>query len=65
MNVAEASFKSRRYVDRDQFVELLLCNKHIVRCDEPGGEVRGLLDTETGQRYLISQNDLERVEARN
>ena len=50
---AESSF-----VQRDEFCRLLLSSRKLVRADEPGGCVRGLLDVTTGTRFLIEQEKL-------
>jgi len=47
-----------RFVQRDEFCKLLLSSKKLIRSDEPGASVRGLLDLETGKRYLIEQENL-------
>lgn len=46
------------FVRREEFCELLLSTRKVVRSDEPGGSIRGLLDLETGKRYLIEQEAL-------
>lgn len=46
------------FVQRDEFCRLLLSYKRMVRSDEPDVHVRGLLDTETGTRFLIEQEKL-------
>jgi hypothetical protein len=46
------------FVHRDEFCELLLSFKKLIRSDEPGMSVRGLLDVESGERYLIEQEEL-------
>lgn len=46
------------FVHRDEFCELLLSFKKLVRSDEPAVRVRGLLDVESGARYLIEQEEL-------
>ena len=46
------------FVQRDEFCKLLLSSKKLVRADEPRASVRGLLDVETGKRYLIEQENL-------
>ncbi|HVT28160.1 MAG TPA: hypothetical protein VHE81_09100 [Lacipirellulaceae bacterium] len=46
------------FVRRDEFCRLLLSNKKLVRSDEPGVRLRGLLDLESGERYLIEQEEL-------
>ena len=46
------------FVQRDEFCSLLLSTRRMVRSDEPGRGVRGLLDTQTGARFLIEQDKL-------
>jgi len=46
------------FVHRDEFCKLLLSSKKLVRSDEPRASLRGLLDLETGMRYLIEQENL-------
>jgi hypothetical protein len=46
------------FVQRDEFCSLLLSTRRLVRSDEPRLGVRGLLDVETGTRFLIEQEKL-------
>lgn len=46
------------FVGRDDFCRLLLSSRRMVRSDEPEHHVRGLLDLETGKRFLIEQESL-------
>jgi hypothetical protein len=46
------------FVNRDEFCKLMLSYRKLVRADEPGNRVRGLLDIESGERYLIEQEEL-------
>jgi len=46
------------FVNRDEFCKLMLSYRKLVRADEPGNRVRGLLDVESGERYLIEQEEL-------
>jgi hypothetical protein len=46
------------FVQRDEFCSLLLSTRRLVRSDEPGRGVRGLLDVDTGARFLIEQEKL-------
>jgi hypothetical protein len=46
------------FVHRDEFCKLLLSSRKMIRSDEPRASVRGLLDLETGERYLIEQENL-------
>ena len=47
-----------RFVDSDEFCSLLLGFRRLVRADEAALEVRGLLDPDTGTRFLIEQEKL-------
>lgn len=47
-----------RFVESDEFCELLLGFKRMVRADESASELRGLLDLETGTRFLIEEEKL-------
>jgi hypothetical protein len=44
------------FVQRDEFCKLLLSFRKVVRSDGPA--VRGLLDVQTGKRFLIEQEKL-------
>jgi hypothetical protein len=46
------------FVQRDEFCKLLLSTKRMIRSDEPAVQLRGLLDMETGARFLIEQEKL-------
>ena len=46
------------FVARDEFCKLLLSSQRLVRSDEPRSQVRGLLDLDTGKRFLIEQENL-------
>jgi len=46
------------FVQRDEFCRLLLSTRRMVRSDEPDVNVRGLMDTESGARFLIEQEKL-------
>jgi len=46
------------FVQREEFCSLLLSTRRMVRSDEPDLNVRGLLDTATGARFLIEQEKL-------
>jgi hypothetical protein len=46
------------FVERDEFCRLLLSVRKMVRSDEPAASLRGLLDLETGERFLIGQEML-------
>ncbi len=46
------------FVQREEFCSLLLSTRRLVRSDEPRRGVRGLLDIDTGARFLIKQEKL-------
>jgi len=46
------------FVHREEFCRLLLSFKKLIRSDEPAVRVRGLTDVESGERYLIEQEEL-------
>lgn len=46
------------FVPRDEFCRLLLSSRRMVRSDERDKHICGLLDTETGARFLIEQEKL-------
>jgi len=46
------------FVQRDEFCRLLLSGRKMIRSDEPALSVRGLLDLNTGARFLIEQENL-------
>jgi len=49
----EATFLSAR-----QFLALATSRKKVLRADTPGRTIRGLLDVETGKRYVIEADQL-------
>jgi hypothetical protein len=48
-------FTRSEFVQRDEFCELLLSSRRMIRADEPDVNLRGLVDLETGTRFLIKQ----------
>lgn len=46
------------FVHREEFCRLLLSFKKLIRSDEPAVRIRGLTDVESGERYLIDQEEL-------
>jgi hypothetical protein len=40
------------------YFEMALSNRRVYRCDRPAEGICGLLDAETGRRYLIRQEAL-------
>ena len=47
-----------RIVDSDEFCKLMLGFRKLVRADDSALQMRGLLDVETGIRFLIEQEKL-------
>jgi hypothetical protein len=47
-----------RFVDRDEFCQLAISNKTLLRCDDPENSTRGLFDPATGIRYAIAEGNL-------
>ena len=46
------------FVEPHEFLKLLLSRRALIRSDECDGKVRGLLDVQTGRRFLIKQEKL-------
>ena len=46
------------FVDRDAFCHLLVSRQSLVRCDDAAANLRGVLEPETGTRYLIESERL-------
>lgn len=51
---------SGTFIPREEFCKLLLSNRKMLRFDERGGKVRGLLDVQSGALYLIEREELLR-----
>jgi hypothetical protein len=49
-----------RPVTASDFVTLLLSRRRMFRADDLGAELRGLLDPETGVRYIIDGREYAR-----
>ena len=49
---------NRSFVESEEFCRLLLGKRKLVRCDQAHGDVRGLMDVETGECYFIEQEKL-------
>jgi len=52
--------RSVTLVHREEFCRLLLSFKKLIRSDEPAVSIRGLTDLESGERYVIAQEELFR-----
>ena len=57
-NEAQRAGANFTFVQREEYCNLLLSTRRMVRSDEPGHHIRGLLDLETGMRFLIEQEKL-------
>jgi len=47
-----------RFVSRDEFRDLSISIKELIRWDDPQNSIRGLFDPETGTRYAIAEGNL-------
>ena len=47
-----------RFVETDEFLDLLLSWRKLTRWDDAVGNVRGLVDRQSGMRFLIEQEKL-------
>ena len=43
------------FVQPDEFLKLLLSRRVLIRSDATDGSVRGLLDPNTGRRFIVEQ----------
>lgn len=50
--------KPAHWIEPDEYFALALSNRRLLRCDQPGDGVRGLHDPETGERYLIREENV-------
>ncbi len=48
------------FVDPAEFCRLLVSHRKLVRANEQAADVQGILDLETGQRFLIERERLFR-----
>ena len=55
---AEQARPESTFVQADEFLKLLLSRRELVRSDDPGGKLRGLLDLETGKQFFIEREKL-------
>jgi hypothetical protein len=65
--LAREALKTRsnvRFVDRDEFCELLTSAKSLNRCDKPSARVRGICDPFVGYQYLIEEEKLFELDRR-
>lgn len=49
-------------MELEEFQSHAVSRRRLVRCDDGSAAVRGLLDTETGERFLIEDEKLWRTE---
>ena len=47
------------FVDRDEFLKLLLSRRQLFRIDIDAARICGVLDPQTGQRFLIERERLD------
>ena len=47
-----------RFVEPSEYCELLVSTRRLQRCDDLASGIRGLLDLETGMRFLIEDERL-------
>jgi hypothetical protein len=47
-----------RFVDSEEFLNLLVSWRKLERWDDSAGKVRGLVDRQSGMRFLIEQEKL-------
>lgn len=45
-------------LDADQFEAMLVCNRHLERCDSPAENLLGLYDPQEKVRYIIDESIL-------
>ena len=50
------------FVQPVEFLRLLLSRRELIRSDDLSGDVRGLLDVRTGQRFLVRKEKLRRAQ---
>jgi hypothetical protein len=54
------NFVRTEFVERDEFLKLLLSSRKMVRIGYPSKNVRGVVDLATKTRYLIEADKLSR-----
>ena len=47
-----------KFVERQEFCNLLVGYRNLVRCDDEAADVQGLLDVDSGTRFLIEREKL-------
>lgn len=50
--------ESAHWIEPDEYFALALSNRRLLRCDQPSAGVRGLHDPESGERYLIREEEV-------
>lgn len=46
------------YVDPQRFCQLAVSNRQLIRADDPHAGLRGLIDQETGTKYVVESQRL-------
>lgn len=49
---------ARQFVDPEEFILQIMSRRQLMRCDDSGDDVRGLLDPATGRRIFIETDRL-------
>ena len=47
-----------RFVDPEEYRQLLVSSRQLLRADEPGARLRGLVDPSTGTRFMTEEERL-------
>ena len=58
-----ASQPACRFVDRDEYYDLIMSRRKLDRADDYSARLRGLLDRISGERYLIEDEKLFAADA--
>ena len=52
---APAPKRSGRWLEPEEYLKMAVSGRKMVRCDEPGQGVRGLVDLSTGERFFVRE----------
>jgi hypothetical protein len=52
------TFTQSKFATRDEFCDLLVASRKVIRADVPAKGLFGLIDIATKTRFLIPQNEL-------
>ena len=52
------SQKSYRHVDPNEFRALVISTRRLIRADDPASELRGVIDPESGTRFVTESEGL-------